>query len=71
MNPVTPGVIADGHHMVLEKTDHFTAGEGSLVSLGIENLQGRIIVKDLIHTVIVDFVPEAIEDVPGSEELGN
>jgi hypothetical protein len=65
---IAPSVIVDGHDVVLEKADHLTAGEGGFLSFGIEDLQGGIIVEDLIHAVTVNLVPETAEGIPGVED---
>lgn len=57
----------DWFHVALRKADHLAPSEDSFLSIGIEVLEGGVIVKDLIHTVVVDFIPEAAKSVPGSE----
>lgn len=64
-------MIVDGYCVVLKKADHPTPVEDGILSIRIEDLEGGVTVKDLIHTVIMDFVPEAAESVRGSEDVGD
>lgn len=43
----------DWFHVALRKADHLAPSEDSFLSIGIEVLEGGVIVKDLIHTVVV------------------
>ena len=65
---ISPGMVVDGYHVILEKANRFSSRQHSLFSQRVDDFEGGIVVENLVETSIAPLLLPAADDVPCIQE---